>query len=540
MMTRLFAAMALGLLTIAVVLGQAPTQVLAAKGGKPATEATAPARANLAGVITEEVDRAIERALAEEQAAPGPIADDAEFLRRVTLDLTGVIPTAERAAAFLDSTDPEKRSKLVDELLASPLYGRHFADTWEDLLFIRDSTNKGLSSQPLADWLASKFNTNTPWDQTVSQLLTSTGTQEENGATTFFIALRTPDKLNDQVCRLLLGVQLQCAQCHDHPFTTWKRSDYWSMASFFNKTRAGGRKVAVKGSIETVNESGKGKKAPEPDSALDLPPKFLGGDQPKLDASAPLRPVLAKWLTAPENPYFARAMVNRVWSQLFGQGLVTPVDNLTDDDAASHPELFAALSEHFAAGGFDLKVLLRGLCNSRAYQRASSPDGDGDGDLSRPGAEYARMAIRPMSPQQLYDSLFGVLGAQEEGRGARRQAALRKGNAKSPRNTFVEFFRPAEGSDPTDYSTGIPQVLRLMNGPQMNRGGSLVAELVKSGRTPKENVERLYLATLARRPTPAESERLTSFLRDEKQELREAYADVLWVLLNSSEFALNH
>src|SRR4029077_9462328 len=144
-------------------------------------------------------------------------------------------------------------------------------------------------------------------------LVTACGTQEENGAATFFIALRTPEKINDQVCRLLLGVQLQCAQCHDHPFTSWKRSDYWSMASFFSKTRAGGKKVG-KGPAETVNESGKGRKAPDPDSALDLPPKFLGGIRPNLDQNAPFRPALAKWMTAPENPYFARALVNRVWA----------------------------------------------------------------------------------------------------------------------------------------------------------------------------------------------------------------------------------
>src|SRR5262249_19618219 len=159
------------------------------------------------------------------------------------------------------------------------------------------------------EWLATNFNANTPWNKTVYDLITATGTQEQNGATTFFIALRTADKINDQVCRLLLGVQLQCAQCHDHPFTNWKRSDYWSIAAFLSKTRSGGKKVGI-GAAENVNEMGKGRQAPDADSALDLPPKFLGGAQPSIDEKSPFRPVLAQWMTAPENPYFARAMIN--------------------------------------------------------------------------------------------------------------------------------------------------------------------------------------------------------------------------------------
>ena len=157
------------------------------------------------------------------------------FCARVYLDLTGVIPTADTVAAFLKSKDPEKRPKLINTLLASPLYGKHQAETWETLLMIRDSTNRRLKSEPFVDWLSQRFNNNTPWNKLVSDLLTVTGTQEQSGAATFFIALRTPEKINDQVCRLFLGVRLECAQCHDHPFASWKRKDYWSMAAFFSK-----------------------------------------------------------------------------------------------------------------------------------------------------------------------------------------------------------------------------------------------------------------------------------------------------------------
>jgi hypothetical protein len=480
------------------------------------------------------VDRQIEQGLAAARIAPAPIADDSEFLRRVALDLTGVVPSADRASAFLDSNDPDKRARLVDELLASPLYGRHMADIWEDLLFVRESTNKKLRSEPLADWLARRFEDNTPWDRTVHDLVTACGTQEENGAATFFIALRTPDKMTDQVCRLLLGVQLQCAQCHDHPFTSWKRSDYWSMAAFFSKVRAGGKKVG-KGPAEDVNEAKKGRKAPDLETALDLPPKFLGGAAPAVDEDAPLRPVLATWMTAPDNPYFARAMVNRVWAQLFGKGLVDPVDNISETSDASHPELFEELTRSFTASRFDLKALFRGLCNSRAYQRSSGPARD----PARPAADYAQMAIKPMTPQQLHDSLQSLGGFQADSRAARRQMG-KKGGGTTQRDAFVDFFRPGDGADPSEYSTGIPQVLRLMNAPQMNRVGTFVAELARSRSTPAQSVERLYLATFARRPTPAETDRLVAFLREDSPDAREAYTDLLWVLLNSSEFALNH
>jgi hypothetical protein len=480
------------------------------------------------------IDEAIERRLAEAKLSPAPLADDAEFLRRVYLDITGVIPAEEKVAAFLDDRDPGKRARLIDELLDNPKYGRSLADRWEDLLMVRDSTNKRLKSEPLIDWLAGRFNKNTPWDVLVNELLTANGTQEENGAATFFIALRTPDKLNDQVCRLFLGVQLQCAQCHDHPFTNWKRSDYWSMASFFSKVRAGGKKVGLANRpAEVVNESGEGKKAARPDSALDLPPKFLGGARPELKAGAPLRPVLARWLTAPDNPYFARAMVNRTWAQFFGRGLVNPVDSINSTGEASHPEMFEALARRFAADGFDLKHLIRGLCNSRAYQRTSAATTGAAGLDSL----YGRMAVKPLSPEQLYDSLVSVLGSPDDPRSARKAARTGVG---SPRDKFVAFFRPTEGSDPSEYSTGIPQVLQLMNSPQTNKVGALLKDLSASGSPPEAKIDRLYLVTLARRPTAPERERLLRYLKSAGGDTRVAYSDILWVLLNSSEFALNH
>jgi hypothetical protein len=481
------------------------------------------------------IDKSILERLSQEKVTPAPLADDAEFLRRAYLDITGVIPPADKVVAFLESKQPDKRAKLIDELLASPNYGRHMADLWqEQLLAQQDLLTRGLPLDPLANWLAEGFNRNKPWDRLVAELLTSTGTQEQNGAVTFFLAHRSPDRLNDTVCRVFLGIQLQCAQCHNHPYTGWKRTEYWGMAAFFAKVDDGAAKKLAKGPTPNVMEASAVQKKRLPDSALDAAPKFLEGEAPNLNSKDPYRPALARWLTSADNPYFAKAMVNRVWAQLFGRGLVDPVDNLMKDNPPSHPELFEALAQQFIRSDFDVKYLVRAICNSQAYQRSSTPAG--------PSAEadipYAAMTIKPMTPEQLYDSLAAVLGESTDP--IKGQGKKYKGPKPSARTAFVDYFRPGEGADPKDYPAGIPQVLRLMNADWTAKGPAFVRRAVKADQPPARNIEALFLATLSRRPTAAEVERLEGYLRDNKSDPAKAYGDILWALLNSAEFALNH
>src|SRR5262249_25253124 len=351
--------------------------------------------------------------------------------RRAYLDLTGVIPPADKAAAFLDSRRPQKRAELIDELLASPNYGRHMGDLWQALLLAQtDVYSRGLPAEPLVNWFAEGFNSNKPWDRQVIELLTSTGTQDQNGATTFFLALRYPDKVTDTVCRVFLGIQLQCAQCHNHPFTSWKRAEYWGMAAFFSKVDDGAPQKLFKVAAPNVVEAATIQKKRLPDSALNVAPRFLGGEAPRLDGKDPYRPALARWLTSEQNPYFARATVNRVWAQFFGRGLVNPVDNLSEENPASHPELFEALARQFARNGFDMKYLARAICNSQAYQRSSSPVGREDSE-----ALYASMTIKPMTPEQLHDSLARVLGPSENPK-KRAAKAKAKGPVRTSRDTF--------------------------------------------------------------------------------------------------------
>jgi hypothetical protein len=492
---------------------------LTPRGGLAAEEPrlTAPALAQL-------IDQAIQERLSDAKGNPAPLADDAEFLRRVYLDLTGVIPPADKVRAFLESKEPDKRARVIDELLAGPDYGRHMADVWQGLLMAqRDLLTKGLQTEPLTNWLAHGFNSNQPWDRQVTELLTSTGTQEQNGATTVFLAHRSPDRLTDTVCRVFLGIQLQCAQCHDHPYTSWKRTDYWGMATFFAKVDDGAAKKLLKGATPNVVEASTVQKKRLPESALTTPPRFLGGEQPKLDSKDPYRPALARWLTSAENPTFARAMVNRLWAQFFGRGLVNPVDNLSDDNRPSHPELFDALARQFTRSEFDVKHLVRAICTSQAYQRSSTPSAGSEGVL------YASMTIKPMTPEQLFDSLATVLTTPGD---AKRRAAARA--------EFLNHFRPAEGADPGEYPVGIPQVLRLMNSEWTGKTSAFVGQTVKTGRPAAQNIETLFLATLSRRPTAAESQRLEEHLEANKSNKASGYGDILWALLNSSEFALNH
>ncbi len=491
--------------------------------------------------LARNIDAAIDARLRAEKVAPSPRCDDAEFVRRVYLDITGHIPSADKAATFLDSREPNKRAKLIDDLLASNDYGKHQADIWQTLLMPRTSDNRFIPFDKMAKWLETRFNDNMPWDQMVRDLLTARGDMDKNGAVVYFLANATPDKLTDNATRTFLGVQLQCAQCHNHPFTGWKQDEYWGMAAFFTKVRMDGRpqQVIRQGGTLSISESGKGRPIRLPISAKRVPPKFLQGEQPKFAAGDAYRPVLADWMTSANNPYFSRAMVNRLWAQFFGRGIVNPVDDMHDGNVPSHPQLLAELSAQFAANGFDVKYLIRALCNSAAYQRTSKPIA-GNSDA---GPElFGRMAIKVLTPEQLFDSLGQVVGNPSRvnlpRRAANAVAAARLRNI-TPRTLFVAFFKGDDNADPTEYQAGIPQVLRLMNAPQLNNA-SMLAPMLQANKPPRQIVEHLYLATLSRRPTAHELERSLSLVRKHPDERRQAYGDILWVLLNSSEFTLNH
>jgi hypothetical protein len=493
-----------------------------------------------AAALAKLIDKEIRDELAAQQLPASPLSADAEFLRRVYLDLAGVIPPPEKVVEFLDSKDSNKRQKVIDELLADERFGKTMAEVWSGLMIPRESNNRRLDHKPFQEWLAKQFNENRPLDKLAFELLTATGPMDENGAVAYFVGNPTVDKMTDNVSKMFLGVRLECAQCHNHPFVSWKQEEYWGMAAFFMKTRLSvnpqqAAKKGVSPGISEVANQGKGrKKGGLPESAKIVPAKFLQAGEPKLDTKEPFRPVLAKWVASPDNPFFARAMVNRFWHQMFGRGLVNPVDDMHEDNVPSHPELLDALTQQLKANNFDAKYLLKAIVSSEAYQRTSRPTGDNKDDR----VYYSHRAVRQLTPEQLYDSLTVVVGNQNPKGQAKARQKAGKGGPGAPREQFLTFFR-VDDADPQEYTGGIPQALRLMNSNQLNATQGVVNQAMQEGSEPAQVIERLYLVALSRRPEAEELRRMTEYVRKQPTP-RQGYGDIVWALLNSSEFSLNH
>jgi hypothetical protein len=524
--------------------------VLLVLGGAARAEPRDPAQ------VAAAIDKAINQRLAKEKIPASPRTEDAEFLRRLYLDLTGKIPTAEKAAAFLDSKDPDKRAKLIDELLASPDYGRNFAVVWRDVLIKREDANRALNKDGFVKWLAERFNANDGWDDIVTELLTADGPAPQ---ALFFAAHKdnnqfAPNKLVGTVGNAFLGVQIQCAECHCHPFVKkWNREDFWGLAAFFSQVRVTGVNVAETGAAGPARAGGVARpmgNAPAPKGAvLEIPDpvdsrkktgkiakaKFFEGEEPKLAEKPPYRAALAEWLTSTENRFFAPAAVNRLWFHFTARGIVNPIDDFQEDNKPSHPELLELLADEFRASEFDLKHLIRCIARSETYQRSCKPakGNETDGEL------FSHQAVKVMSPEVLYDALTQGLGVTDLERvvagGARTFGGVR-GGAGSTRQQFVDFFTTGEETDVRgEFGLGIPQFLRLMNQKQFNEGGSTLDRLLKESLSREQMLERLYLTTLSRRPTADEVKKMTAYL-DKKGDPKNGYAGVLWVLLNSAEF----
>jgi len=520
--------------------------------------------ANLAILI----DRHLDQTLAQEKVPASPLADDAEFLRRVSLDLTGHIPTAERARAFIDSKDPYKRAKVIDELLASSEYGRHFAEIWADILIKRDQdNNKGLKTDTFAGWLAEQFNAGKGWNHIVSELIAAEGKEESNPAVFFVLANQdnnqpAPEKLVGTVGNLFMGVQIQCSQCHVHPTVDkWNQKDFWGLAAFFGRThidREGAAKNK-KGGVATVHETettatGKDKAAkdkaakparpapsglfiniPDPNDTKKVTgtarAKFFESEFPTLGSKGPYRPALAAWLTSPDNPYFARAAANRLWAHFFSRGFVNPPDEMHDKNPPTHPALLKALAIEFTRSGFDLKFMIRAICNSNAYQRTSRPRPENQYDERL----FSRMPVKVQGARELLTSLAIATGHQEK-----MKADAAKGKNAMAGNPLVRFFDTRELEDEsTEFTQGIPQMLKLMNTPLTNSSAEAASRIVKSaGGNQEKAIENIYLTALSRRPHPAEARRMAEYIATQKDSAK-GYADVFWALLNSAEFATN-
>lgn len=513
--------------------------------------------------VAQKIDREIDAGLAASKLPASPRAGDAEFIRRLYLDIAGVIPPADKVSAFLASQDSDKRARLIDELLASPDYGLHFADLWCDRINVKDLP---IYREPFVGWMAGSLNAGRGWDEIVLDLLTAEGRFNfitrgkrlgSDQPQALFLLLNTeegqgkgpnPAWLAGESGRLFLGVQIQCAECHDHPFTpSWKQADFWGLAAFFGRVRSENQ-----GQQQGLHWHESPAPANEPVSIAipptslknvgqTIPGRLLGQDQQYEPASSEiLRYSLARWITAADNPLFAKATANRAWAHFFGRGLVNPVDDLREDNPPSHPAILDLLASELRTSQFDLKHLIRCLTLSQAYQRTSQPLPENEDDNTK----YSHAAIKTMSPGVLYDSLQAATGWPDLKVGLpERKTKLTVISLFTPREVFVDFFRSSQGeeADPLEYEHGIPQALKLMNAAQLNRVAPVVQRLVASGATRDEVVEQLFLTTLARRPSAAEAKSMAQFLDRRADESAEQQSSaVLWVLINSAEFVSNH
>jgi hypothetical protein len=490
------------------------------------------------------IDGCIDRGLRERGIPASPPADDAEFLRRVYLDLVGRIPNRQQVSAFLDSKEPNRRPKLIDDLLASAAYAEHFATIWRNLIVPRE---EGAKDKPIrdffSDWLAEQFLKNRGWNEIVKDMLVAEGQVAKVPQTEFLMANSDnfqpqPSRLTDATGRLFWGIQLRCAECHDHPFAQWKQNDFWSTAAFFSRVRHTGFRTKTPSVTEMVDPAAK--VAPLPGAALKIAAsagksagnvvraRYLGGAEADLGQDGPFRPAFAAWATGSDHPYFAAAAVNRWWGHFFGRGLVQPVDGFDEGNPPSHPEVLEHLRREFVASGFDLKHLCRCICNTRAYQRSSRPLAENEKDERG----LSHMAVKALSPEEFYRSVAVVMGVDPKtGKG--------QGLALEPRQTFVRSFRPLPDTGAVDgYAQGIPQFLKLLNAPLLHQKAPIVETLARSNKSPAEAIAALFLTALSRRPSAEEVTLMAEYVAAQPSP-RDAFAGVLWILLNSSEFALN-
>lgn len=467
---------------------------------------------------------------------PAPLADDATFLRRVTLDLTGLVPTASQARAFLLDSSPHKRARLIDELLASPAHANHLANLWLRMLVPQDALAQQRElAERLQAYLRLAIADNRRYDVLVADLLTTTGDARNAPAVLFYTARDLkPEELAAATARLFLGVQLDCAQCHNHPFDRWKQRDFWGLAAFFARLR---RAQPPRDSAAPRLLDAETGEVSLPDSNDVVLPAFPGDPTPVPDNDPNRRRLLALWIVSRDNPYLARAAVNRVWAQLFGRGLVEPVDDLSEDNPPSHPELLAELAAFFVASEYDLRALYRALANTRAYQLSSRV-----GPEATPPSElFAAMALKPIAAEQLFDCLV---------RATRRPAVYAdppdlSGAGDPLRQAFVARFQSASAR-PGEYAAGIPQVLTLMNGMLVHeltspQSSGLLRALEAPYLDDAQRIELLTLSVLSRRPTDDErAEWLAYLTAGAAPERQQRLADILWAQVNSIEFVFNH
>jgi hypothetical protein len=499
-----------------------------------------------AQALAKRIDELIDARLAKAGIKAAPAAADHEFFRRLCLDLNGRIPTLTDVPDFLDDDRPDKRAIWVERIIdnegkdSKKLFARHFATVLRSWMLSGNSNNnfQVQFQEPLFEaWLQQKILADKGYDQIVRELLTSQPFQQGGPSpSAFFLDNELkPENLAGSASRIFLGVKLECAQCHKHPFASWTKNQFWEFAAFFSNVNPNQPR---RPGVAPVNLKLGELKIPGTDKTAKA--KFLDGKNPNFEGATDARGVLADWITSPENPFFAQAAVDNVWHHFFGVSLLEPISEPQEEGPPAYPELLELVTREFKAHHFDLKFLVRAIVHTRAYQRTSVAPKAGKDDV----VHYAHMPVRGLTPEQLFDSVAEATEYQEPA-GMIQQPFQVFNAPATPRREFLAKF--SGQARRAEAHTSILQALFMMNGKFLTERTRLetnksLQTIASSPTSPARRLETLYMMVLSRPPRPEEAKRLVPYLESggPTRNQGQAISDVFWALLNSGEFSLNH
>lgn len=502
------------------------------------------------------IDEAVLAKLAALHVPPSPRCDDATFLRRTFLDTIGTLPSADEARAFLADPAADKRDRLIDALLNRPEFVDYWTYKWADLLLLSGERLRPKALETYYKWIRQRVAANEPWDEFVREIITATGSTHENGAANFFALHQDPETMAETTAQAFMGLSINCAHCHNHPLEKWTNDQYYAFANMFSRVRAKGWGGDYRGGdgLRVVYSDTQGELI-QPSRGAPQPPAPLDGQPLPFEATADRRLAVAQWLTSPENPYFTRAIVNRVWANFFGVGLVEAVDDLRATNPASNEELLAAASKFLIESKFDLKELMRAILRSEAYQRDSTPLAENQADERF----YSRYYVKRLKAEVLLDAIaqatnvptdFKAATPDNRNPGAPIPAIKR---AIQLPDAYVDSYFLTTFGKPDRLITcecersnepSMTQVLHLYNGDTVNKklqSPGSAAEKAAGDMDNAKIIEDLYLASLSRMPTDEEKQKLVGELSAASpEERRQAIEDLYWSVLTSREFLFNH
>lgn len=480
---------------------------------------------------------------------PSPLCDDGTFIRRVTIDVAGRFPTPQEVETFQNDPSSDKRDRWIDQLLDSSDYADYFANKWSALLRNRRGEPGQMRGTFLFHgWIRDSFLTNKPYDQFVRELLTASGEIESNPPVAWYRQLNQVTAMLEDTSQLFMGMRLQCAQCHHHPFEKWSQQDYYGLAAFFSQVRQEGGRAGQTAVFHRRGQAGSN----NPKTKQTVRPAGLGAVTIEISADDDPRAALADWLTAPANPFFSRSLVNRYWKHFFGRGIVDPEDDMRDTNPPSNPALLADLSQHFSSSGYDLKDLVRTICRSSAYQLDSTPNSVNAVDRQNNSRFYPRR----LTAEVMLDAVDTLLGAPSEFAGMPPgiRAVQLPDNGFNSTSYFLTVFGRPDASTSCEcersQEASLAQSLHLLNAKdiqqKLGRDGGRAALLAADASTAEDQkIQSLYLLAFARQPSGEELQAALKYLEkstggSDAAARRRAFEDLIWAIVNTKEFAFNH